>query len=407
MKKLLSMLLVLCMVLGLTACASAEVAAADIKIGMICIGDENEGYSANHINGLVKAAEELGISKDQITFKYNTPETEAAYEAAIDLAEQGCNIIFANSFGHETYIALAAEEYPEIEFCHATGTSAMNAGLENFHNYFAAIYEARYVSGVVAGLKLNEMIESGKITAEQAKMGYVGAFPFAEVISGYTSFYLGARSVCSSVTMEVRYTNSWGDMALEKETAEALIADGCVLISQHADTTGAPTACEAAGVPCVGYNISMIPAAPNSALTSSAVNWAAYYSFAVKNVLAGTTFPADWSAGYVDGAVAITELNAATVPAGAAEKVAEVEAALKAGTLKVFDVTTFTVPATDNGSYTVDAEGHLTNAFATDTNGDWVADANEVVIDGAFSESSVQSAPYFAMIIDGITAVTE
>ena len=394
------------MILGMTVSASA-VSANDIKVGMICIGDENEGYSANHINGLLRGMEQLGIAKEQVIFKYNIPETEAAYEAAIDLAEQGCNIIFANSFGHETYISLAASEYPEIEFCHATGTTAMTAGLENFHNYFAAIYEARYVSGIVAGLKLNEMIESGKITAEAAKMGYVGAFPFAEVISGYTSFFLGARSVCPSVTMEVRYTNSWGDMALEKETAEALIADGCVLISQHADTTGAPTACEAAGVPCVGYNISMIPAAPTTALTSSYVNWAAYYSFALENVLAGTTFPADWSAGYVDGAVAITELNAATVPAGAAEKVAEVEAALKAGTLKVFDVSTFTAPAVEGGSYTVDAEGHLTSAFATDTNGDWVADANEVVIDGYFSESSVQSAPYFSIIIDGITAVTE
>jgi len=403
MKKFASILLVLCMILGV-ASASA-VSASDIKVGMICIGDENEGYSANHINGLIRGMEALGIAKEQVIFKYNIPETEAAYEAAIDLAEQGCNIIFANSFGHESYIALAAEEYPEIEFCHATGTSAMNAGLENFHNYFAAIYEARYVSGVVAGMKLNEMIENGTITAEAAKMGYVGAFPFAEVISGYTSFFLGARSVCPSVTMEVRYTNSWGDMALEKETAEALIANGCVLISQHADTTGAPTACEAAGVPCVGYNISMIPAAPNAALTSSYVNWAAYYQFALENVLAGTTFPADWSAGYVDGAVAITELNAATVPAGAAEKVAEVEEALKAGTLKVFDVSTFTAPA--GAGYTVDAEGRLTSAFATDTNGDWVADANEVVIDGYFSESSVQSAPYFSIIIDGITAVVE
>ena len=405
MKKFASILLVLCMILSMTASASAAVSASDIKIGMICIGDENEGYSANHINGLLKAMEELGISKEQVTFKYNTPETEAAQEAAYDLAEAGCNIIFANSFGHEDHVAQVASEYPEIEFCHATGTSAMNAGMENFHNYFAAIYEARYVSGVVAGLKLNEMIESGKITAETAKMGYVGAFPFAEVISGYTSFYLGAKSVCPSVTMEVRYTNSWGDMALEKETAEALIANGCVLISQHADTTGAPTACEAAGVPCVGYNISMIPAAPTQALTSSAVNWAAYYKYALENVLAGTTFPADWSAGYVDGAVAVTELNPATVPAGAAEKVAEVEEALKAGTLKVFDVSTFTAPA--GAGYTVDENGQLTSAFATDTNGDWVADANEVVIDGYFSESSVQSAPYFAIIIDGITAVQE
>ena len=405
MKKFASILLVLCMILGMTMTASAAVSASDIKVGMICIGDENEGYSANHINGLLRAMEALGIAKEQVTFKYNTPETEAAYEAAVDLAEQGCNIIFANSFGHESYIALAAEEYPEIEFCHATGTSAMNAGLENFHNYFAAIYEARYVSGVVAGMKLNEMIEAGKITAEAAKIGYVGAFPFAEVISGYTSFFLGARSVCPSVTMEVRYTNSWGDMALEKETAEALIANGCVLISQHADTTGAPTACEAAGVPCVGYNISMIPAAPTQALTSSYVNWAAYYSFALENVLAGNTFPADWSAGYVDGAVAVTELNPASVPAGTAEKVAEIEAALKAGTLKVFDVTTFTAPA--GAGYEVDANGQLTSAFATDTNGDWVADTNEVVIDGYFSESSVQSAPYFNIIIDGITAVVE
>ncbi|MDD6144226.1 MAG: BMP family ABC transporter substrate-binding protein [bacterium] len=404
MKKITSLLLVLCMVLGLMGSASA-VSAADIKIGMICIGDENEGYSANHINGLLRAMEALGIAKEQVTFKYNTPETEAAQEAAYDLAEAGCNIIFANSFGHESHVAMVASEYPEIEFCHATGTSAMNAGMENFHNYFAAIYEARYVSGIVAGMKLNEMIESGKITADTAKIGYVGAFPFAEVISGFTSFFLGARSVCPSATMEVRYTNSWGDMALEKETAEALIANGCVLISQHADTTGAPTACEAAGVPCVGYNISMIPASPTQALTSSYVNWAAYYQFALENVLAGTTFPADWSAGYVDGAVAITELNPASVPAGTAEKVAEAEAALKAGTLKVFDVSTFTAPA--GAGYTVDAEGHLTSAFATDTNGDWTPDANEVVIDGYFSESSVQSAPYFAIIIDGITAVVE
>ena len=389
MKKFLSMLLVLCMVLGLTACASAEIAAADIKIGMICIGDENEGYSANHINGLVKAAEELGISKDQITFKYNTPETEAAYEAAIDLAEQGCNVIFANSFGHETYIALAAEEYPEIEFCHATGTSAMNAGLENFHNYFAAIYEARYVSGIVAGLKLNEMIESGKITAETAKMGYVGAFPFAEVISGYTSFFLGARSVCPSVTMEVRYTNSWGDMALEKETAEALIANGCVLISQHADTTGAPTACEAAGVPCVGYNISMIPAAPTTALVSSAANWGAYCKFALENVLNGNTFDPDWCYGYVDGAVYLTELNETVVAPGTAEKVAEVEEALKSGTLHVFDTTTFTVKGETVTSWN--------NCFGLE--------GIEMISDGYFHESEVRSAPYFGIDIDGITMV--
>ena len=405
MKKLFSLLLALCMLLSVSACALAAVSAEEITIGLICIGDENEGYTANHINGLRRALTALGISEDRVIYKYNTPETEAAYEAAIDLAEQGCDVIFANSFGHETYVFLAAEEYPEIEFCHATGTTAMNTGLENTHNFFTAIYEARYVSGVVAGMKLNEMIESGKITADAAKIGYVGAFPFEEVKSGYTAFFLGARSVCPSVTMDVKFTNSWGDLALEKEAAEALIASGCVLISQHADTTGAPTACEAAGVPCVGYNISMIPAAPNSALISAACNWAAYFEFALKNVMAGEAFAPDWCYGYVDGAVFCTELNETTAPAGAAEKVAEVEAALKAGTLKVFDTATFTVKPSEAGTYTVDENGHVTSAFALDTDGDFMPDFGEAIVDGAFAESTLRSAPYFGLDIDGITMV--
>lgn len=390
MKKLVSLLLALCLVLGMTVSAVAEgVPANEIKVGMICIGDENEGYTANHINGLRAAMETLGISEDQVIFKYNTPETEAAYEAAIDLAEQGCDIIFGTSFGHETYLYLAAEEYPDIEFCHATGTGAMNSELENVHNYFTAIYEARYVSGVVAGLKLNQMIEEGKITAETAKIGYVGAFPFEEVKSGYTSFFLGARSVCPSVTMEVKFTNSWGDMALEKEAAEALIAGGCVLISQHADTTGAPTACEAAGVPCVGYNISMIPAAPTQALVSAACNWGAYVTYAIQCVINGEDIARDWCYGYVDGAVYTTELNDAAVAPGTAEKVAEVEAALKAGTLHVFDTSTFTVGGETLTTYTT--------AFGLE--------GIEMVSDGYFHESEVRSAPYFGIDIDGISMV--
>ncbi len=400
MKKLFSLLLVACMMFGLVSTASAA-DASTIKIGMICIGDENEGYTANHINGLYAAVDALGISRDQIIFKYNIPETEAAQEAAYDLAEAGCDIIFANSFGHESHVFMVAAEYPEIEFCHATGTMASSTGLDNTHNYFTAIYEARYVSGVVAGLKLNQMIEEGKITPEGAKIGYVGAFPFAEVKSGYTAFFLGARSVCPSVTMEVKFTNSWGDLSLEKETAEALIANGCVLISQHADTTGAPTACEAAGVPCVGYNISMIPAAPTTALVSSACNWGAYCTYAIQNVLNGTKFPADWCYGYADGAVYTTELNESVVAPGTAEKVDEVEAQLAAGTLKVFDVTTFT--AKGGADYTVDENGQVTSAFALDTDGDFVNDTTEAIVDGAFAESTFRSAPYFAIDIDGIT----
>jgi len=375
MKKIASVLLVL----ALTLCSFAfaeGVAPEDMKIGFICIGDENSGYDANFLRGASEAMEALGLNADQLIVKYNILENQDAYDAAVDLAEAGCSYIFADSFGHEDYIKLVAEEYPEIQFSHATGYQAASSGLENLHNCFASIYEARYVAGIVAGMKLNEMIEAGKFTAEQAKVGYVGAFPYAEVVSGYTSFFLGMRSVCPSVTMTVKYTNNWGDFALEKEAAEALIAQGCVLISQHADTTGAPTACEAAGVPCVGYNIDMTAVAPTTALVSSRINWAPYLTMAIQAVMNGENFDTDWCQGYADGAVAITALNEAAVAEGTAEAVEAAEAALTAGELHVFDASTFTVGGE--------------------------APESEHIYDGYFHESETASAPYFDLRIDGI-----
>ena len=375
MKKIASVLLVL----ALTLCSFAfaeGVAPEDMKIGFICIGDENSGYDANFLRGASEAMEALGLNADQLIVKYNILENQDAYDAAVDLAEAGCSYIFADSFGHEDYIKLVAEEYPEIQFSHATGYQAASSGLENLHNCFASIYEARYVAGIVAGMKLNEMIEAGKFTAEQAKVGYVGAFPYAEVVSGYTSFFLGMRSVCPSVTMTVKYTNNWGDFALEKEAAEALIAQGCVLIRQHADTTGAPTACEAAGVPCVGYNIDMTAVAPTTALVSSRINWAPYLTMAIQAVMNGENFDTDWCQGYADGAVAITALNEAAVAEGTAEAVEAAEAALAAGELHVFDASTFTVGGE--------------------------APESEHIYDGYFHESETASAPYFDLRIDGI-----
>lgn len=410
MKKLLSVLLAMGLTVSMVAgCGSdttsdSDVATAgteageavttsDIKVGIMYIGDENEGYTAAHMAGIDAMMETLGLTEEQVIEKTLTPEDESCYDAAVDLAEQGCNIIFGNSFGFESYMMQAAAEYPEIQFCHATGFQAASSGLANMHNYFTSVYESRYVSGVVAGLKLNEMIADGTITEEQAKMGYVGAFPYAEVISGYTSFYLGAKSVCPSVTMEVQYTNSWADMSGESEVATKLIDDGCVLISQHADTTGAPSACEAKGVPCVGYNIDMTSVAPNSALTSASINWGPYYTYAVESVMNGQAIATDWCQGYVDGAVRITGLNDATVAEGTAEKVAEVEAALKEGSLHVFDTATFTV----NGSSLEDliAQGGDYEKYAA------------YVSDGYYHESELASAPAFDLIVDGITAVTE
>ena len=394
MKKALAIGLAAVMAVSMSAPVFAEdegkgIAKEDLKVGVIYIGDENEGYTAAHMKGIDEMEEKLGLDDSQIIEKTLIGEDEGCYDAAADLADQGCQIIFANSFGHETYILEAAGEYPEVQFCHATGTQAASSGLSNMHNYFDSIYEARYVSGVVAGMKLNGMIADGTITEDTAKIGYVGAFPYAEVISGFTSFYLGAKSQCPSATMEVQYTNSWADMSGEAEVPAKLNDDGCVLISQHADTTGAPTACETAGVPCVGYNIDMTSVAPNEALTSASMDWGVYYTYAVQCMLDGTAIDTDWCKGFSDGADKITPLNEKVVAEGTDEKVKEVEDALADGSLHVFDTSTFTVDGKELTTYKKDG---------SDT---------EYVSDGYFHESEYGSAPAFDVAIDGITSITE
>ena len=234
-KKVVSLLLAAVMVLTMTAFASVVYAADEdsgeadpnFKMGVILVGDETEGYSAAHIAGVKEAAKELGLDDSQIIWKYKVPEDSSCYDAAIDLVGQGCSLVIGNSYGHQTYLVQAAQEYPDVTFVSMTGDFAAISGCENFKNAFTNIYESRYVSGVVAGLKLNEMIENGDIKEDQTKIGYVGAYPYAEVKSGYTAFFLGVRSVCPSATMKVIYTNSWASIDLEKEAAETIIADGC------------------------------------------------------------------------------------------------------------------------------------------------------------------------------------
>ena len=312
---------------------------ADFKIGFILLHDEASTYDLNFINAVKKVQAALGLSDDQILYKKGIPESNACYEAACDLADAGCDIIFADSFGHESHLLKAAQEYPEIEFCHATGTMAHTAGLDNFHNAFASIYQGRYLAGVAAGLKLNEMIDKGEITAEQAKMGYVGAFTFAEVISGYTSFYLGAKSVCPSVTMEVQFTGSWYDEIKEKDAATALINNGCVLISQHADSMGAPSVCEERGVPNVSYNGATDESCPGTFIVSSRIDWAPYYLYIIKQVCTGAEIADDWCGGIKDGSVVLTGVNKTAAADGTLEKLQEVAAKLQSGEIKVFALT--------------------------------------------------------------------
>ena len=367
------------------------------KIGFILLHDEASTYDANFINAVKKVQAALGLTDEQIVYKKGIPESNACYEAACDLVDEGCDIVFADSFGHESYLLKAAEEHPEVQFCHATGTMAHTAGLDNFHNAFASIYQGRYLAGVAAGLKLNEMIDKGEITAEQAKMGYVGAFTFAEVISGYTSFYLGAKSVCPTVQMKVRFTGSWYDQPKEQEAANALIAAGCVLISQHADSMGAPTACEVAGVPNVSYNGSTYEACQDTFLISSAINWTPYYMYIAKCVTNGTAIDADWCGGIAEGSVVLTGLNLDVVAEGSLDAVNTAIAAFKAGTLHVFDTDNFTV-----GGNKI-SDSHMADV---DTDAAYTPDT-DVVADGYFQESEFRSAPYFDLRIDGITLLNE
>ena len=368
--------------------ADSTAAVTNVKAGFIFLHDENSTYDLNFMNAAKEACEKLGI---EYMTKTNIPEGQECYDAACELADAGCNFIFADSFGHEDYMIEAAKEYPEVQFSHATGTKAHTEGLDNFHNAFASIYDGRYLAGIAAGMKLNEMIANGDITEDQAKMGYVGAYTYAEVISGYTSFFLGARSVCPSVTMEVTFTGSWYDETAEKEGANKLIEDGCVLISQHADSMGAPTACETAGVPNVSYNGSTESACPNTFLVSSRVNWEPYFEYAINCVADGTQIDADWTGTLATGSVELSSLGSA-VADGTQEAIDAATAEIEAGTLHVFDTTTFTVDGAEMTSYEADV----------DTDADYTPD-HEVVSDGYFHESEYRSAPYFNVQIDGIS----
>ena len=370
--------------------------ADDFKIGFICLHDENSTYDLNFLNAANAVQKALGLKNEQVIIKTNVPEGNECYIAAADLVDQGCKIVFANSFGHEDFMIQAAKQFPNVQFCHATGTKAHTENLANYHNAFASIFQGRYLAGIAAGMKLNEMIEAGTIKAEEAKMGYVGAYTYAEVISGYTSFYLGAKSVCPTVTMEVQFTGSWYDATEEKNAAEKLLANKCVLISQHADSMGAPSACEAAGVPNVSYNGSTYDSCPTTFIVSSRIDWAPYFNYIIRCVSKGETIAADWCGGIEEGSVVLTGINQDVAAKGTVDAIKAAVADLKAGKIAVFNTKNFTVGGKELATYTADVDTDA--AFTPDT---------EAVENGAFTESTKRSAPYFDVRIDGIKLLNE
>lgn len=421
MKKFLALLLSLVMVLSLAACggnggettppadSGTSQPAGDqsgdapaektVKVGLICIGDENDqGYTYNFIRGKETATEALaakGITVDWAV-KWNIGEDSGCEDANIELADEGCALIINNSFGFEPFMLKVAPDYPDIQFISCTNQASWGDDLENTHNAFANIYEGRYLAGVVAGMKLQQMIDEGTITADQAVIGYVGAFSFAEVVSGFTSYFLGARSVCPSVTMKVQFVGSWSDATEEANAASALADMGCVMISQHSDNTTPATTAQSKGVFHTGYNNDMISVAPEASLIGTRIDWAPYFEYAIEAVANGESFDQDWCHGMDEGAVVMTDLNEAIAAPGTAEKLAEVEEQIRSGKLQVFDTSTFTIQG-----------AKLESAFALDTDGDFTPDSEEAVFDGAFHESYFQSAPYFNLPIDGIERLNE
>ena len=397
-KRLIALLVCLVMVMMpmLAACGGGgggeEAPAGDegaaMKVGLITLHDENSTYDKNFLDSFQESCDKMGV--EAIIMK-NVPEGQECYDAAGELVDKGCALIFSDSFGHQGFMLQAAKDNPDVQFVSCTGDNALVAGVDNFHNAFASIYEGRYLAGVAAGMKLNEIKEAGNLKGDVPKMGYVGAFTYAEVVSGYTSFYLGAKSVCPDVVMDVTFTGSWYDETAEKEGANKLIQGGCDLISQHADSMGAPTACKEAGIPDVSYNGSTMEACPDSYIISSKINWSPFYEYAITAVQNGEAFDTNWTGTLDTDSVQLTELNENVAAEGTAAKLEEVEAGLKDGSIHVFDTSTFTVEGKQLDSYLADVEAD--EAYEHET---------EVISDGYFHESEYRSAPYFDLNIDGI-----
>ena len=400
---------------------TGDLSGKSIKVGAILIGDQTEGYSEAHIKGIEKAKEVLeakGASVN-VSWEYKVADDQtAAVKAKVDaLVGAGNNVIVTNSYNHQNAFGegqFDVSSKPEVDFISMTGDTACKQKKANFHNAFNATYQSRYASGYVAGLKLKELVDGGKLKDENKdangniKLGYVGAFPYAEVVSGYTGFYLGIKSVVSNVVMSVKYTSSWWNHDAEKQAAADLIDSGAVIVSEHADSTGAPEACEAAFkqgkvVYNVGYNVSMIDAAPSCSLTSATNDWSVYYTTAFYDKLMGTAIPQDWAAGYEKGAVALTKINYDCFDAKKDDVDAKVKAVvdkLHDGSLKVFDCSKFTVGGQSISEYTI------SDSFSTVIGTQCIKTAGSVKY---FDESNteVRSAPYFDIRIDGITELTK
>lgn len=334
MKKSLSLLLVMFMIVALivTGCGTKQQATPapqpekpKFKAGFIYVGPIGDGgYTFAHNEGRKYLEEKLGIPT---IYKESVPESQEVEKVINDMIDQGANIIFATSFGFMDYVEKVAKNHPNVKFFHCSGYKTA----PNMTNYFGKMEEARYLSGIVAGMK-----------TKSNKIGYVGAFNIPEVVRGINAFTLGVQSVNPKATVEVVWTQTWYDPAKEKEAAKALLAKGVDVIAQHQDTAGPQQAAEEKGVWSIGYNTDMTKTAPKAHMTSPVWNWGVYYVKAVQSVMDGTFKPEPYLGDMKDGLVALSPLTE-LAPAGAKEKVEQAKADIVSGKNLIF-----TGPLKDN-----------------------------------------------------------
>ena len=409
MKKLLAYLLALVMVFGLVGCSSGSDTSADAPVeeetsdtvytvGMVCIGNEEMAYDRNFYHAADAAKEILAGKGINIEWKYtyDHPEGDPVAEDCIEFAEDGAIAVFLNSYGMENAMLSVAADYPDTVFAALTNEGSKSDDLDNTVNAFPSIYEGRYLAGVAAGMKLNEMIDNGEITEDEAVLGYVGAYTYTEVVSGYTAFYLGAKSVCDSATMLVEFIGSWGDPAMEATTAQDLIDRGAVVVSQHSDSTTPATTCQQNGVYHIGYNIAMDDVAPEASIVSSKIDWTNYFVYVIETLVNGGTVDQDYMGhGLKDGDVVLTAVNENIAADGTDEAIETAANAIKDGSLHVFDTSKFTV------------DGQTVTEAMIDMDADFTPDNTNAISDGYYHESFYKSAPAFDLRIDGITLVNE
>ncbi|MGI6587983.1 MAG: BMP family ABC transporter substrate-binding protein [Peptococcia bacterium] len=351
-KVCLFLAVIMCMALVLTGCGPSDEAKEEYKVGFVYVGPIGDGgWTYSHNEGRLYLEEKLNVPT---IYKESVPEEAECEKVIYDMIDEGCNIIFATSFGFMDWVEKAAKNYPDVTFLHCSGFKTH----ENMGAYFGRMYQPRYLSGIVAGLK-----------TETNKIGYVAAHSIPEVLRGINAFTLGVRSVNPEATVSVKWTKTWYDPAKEKEAAKALLAEGCDVITQHQDTAGPQQAAEEAGKWSIGYNTDMAAVAPKAYMTAPVWNWGPYYVEQVKAIMDGTWKSENYWGGMEDGIIALAPLTK-NAPAEAQAAVEKAKADILSGKNKIF-----TGPLKDNtGELRVPEGVTLTDQQLTSNEFNWLVE---------------------------------